>query len=339
MGSVRGALVLAACCGVVSAIATGLVRAYVLHHDLLDRPNERSSHVTPTPRGGGLAVLFAATIGLGVAAMLGLVTVGDAAILGVGMVALGVVGWLDDTRALRARSRLMAHLTVAIGTMWALHGLPAVRIGTGVVELGLAGYLLGVLGIAWSINLFNFMDGIDGFAGSQSVLIFGTGAWLLLLQGSLSLGTVSAILAAASAGFLVWNWPPAKIFMGDVGSGSIGYLVAALAVASENRGSVPILAFAIVGGVFVCDATVTLVRRLWRGDRVWEAHRDHAYQRLTRAWGGHRPVTLAALTVGLVLAGFAVLGTLRPSLLVVALLLSYLLLAALLLATERRAPP
>lgn len=331
-------LAIAALLGVVSLALTGAVRTYALRHSVLDTPNARSSHSVPTPRGGGLSVVVASAIGMCVGVSLAVVTRLDALTLGLGMLVLAAVGWLDDTRGMRPGGRLAVHIAVAAWTVYMFHGLPEIRLGDASLRLGVAGYLLGALGIVWSINLVNFMDGIDGLAGSQAVLIFGAAAALLLWRGAGSLGIISAVAAAASAGFLAWNWPPAKIFLGDVGSGTIGYLLAGIAVASEQRGSVPLLAFAIIGGAFISDSTVTLIRRIARGHLPTEAHRDHAYQRLTRAWGSHRPVTVraAALTAALTMLG--AIATASPRLLLPAFMVAYSVLALLLLASERRAP-
>lgn len=331
-------ILLAAISGAASLVLTGIVRAYAVRHDVLDRPNTRSSHVTPTPRGGGLAVIAASMLGMAIAVALQAADTRDVLTLGLGMVVLGAVGWIDDKRGLRAPVRLTVHLGVAVSTLYMFGGLPAIRIGSASLTLGSAGYVLGAVGIIWSINLFNFMDGIDGLAGSQAVFIFGFGAVLLLNAGDYSLGAVAAVLAATSGGFLAWNWPPAKIFLGDVGSGAIGYLLAGLAIGSENHHSVPLLGFAIAGGVFIADASVTLVRRLMRGNRPTEAHRDHGYQRLALAWGSHRPVSLGAAGITVLLAALGAVGTLTPQLMIPALCVACLLLAGLLLATERHAP-
>lgn len=336
--SVTWALGLAALCGGVSLALTGIVRAYALRYQLLDTPNARSSHSVPTPKGGGIAVLAATILGLALGVGLSLIEARLAVTLAVGMLLLSTVGWLDDTREVRASVRFAVHLAVACWTLCQLGGLPLVRVVNGVASVGALGYLLGVVGIVWSINLFNFMDGIDGLAGSQVVLIFGAGAMLLLARGDASLGLIAIVVAAASAGFLAWNWPPAKLFLGDVGSGALEYLVAALAIASENSHSVPLVAFVILGGVFIVDATITLLRRLARGGRATEAHRDHAYQRLTRAWGSHRSVTVGAAGVTMLLAILAAVGSATPLLLLPVLLLAALLLAGLFLAAERRAP-
>ncbi len=332
------AILIAAIGGALSYALTAVVRSYALRHDVLDRPNARSSHDAPTPRGGGIAVIVATIVGMAIGVALGLASARDAFTLGVGILIVGAIGWVDDRRGMRADVRLAVHLGVALWTLYMFRGLPVVRVGTASLEIGGAGYVLGALGIVWSINLFNFMDGIDGLAGSQAALIFASAGLLLFSRGDESLGMIALVLAAAAAGFLVWNWPPAKIFLGDVGSGAIGYAVASLATASENHGSVPLVAFAIIGGVFIADATVTLLRRIARGERPTDAHRDHAYQRLARAWGNHRSVAWRAAAATVLLAVLGAVGTIVPQLALPALLVAGLLLASLLLAAERRAP-
>ncbi len=331
-------LLIIALSGIASLVLTGVIRRFALRNEVLDLPNARSSHSIPTPRGGGAAVLLASALGLALSEMLGLVHLREAVTLGFGMLMLGIVGWFDDRGGVKKRVRLAIHFGVAIWTVYMLGGLPAIQVGSYSLAVGPVGYVIATLGIVWSINLFNFMDGIDGLAGSQALLIFGAAAVLLFLRGDYSLATIPAILAATSAGFLAWNWPPAKIFMGDVGSGAIGYLIAGLALAAENNRSAPLISFAIIYGVFVFDATVTLVRRLARGDRVMEAHRDHAYQRLTRAWGSHGSVTAWAAAITFLLGVLAVVGTMDPRLLLPALLVTFVLLGAVLLVVERRAP-
>jgi Fuc2NAc and GlcNAc transferase len=275
---------------------------------------------------------------MSVAVLLGLTDLRVVACLGSGMVILGAIGWLDDRQGVRPRIRLGVHILVAAATVYVFGGLADLRVGGRMIALGPFGAVLATIGIVWSINLFNFMDGLDGFAGSQALMIFGTAAGLFFYLGDVSLGILSAVFCAASAGFLFWNWPPARIFLGDVGSGPLGYLVGSLAVASEAKRSIPLLVFAIIGGVFVFDATVTLIRRLLRRRRLSEAHRDHAYQRLTRVFGTHRAVTLGSIAVTLCLSILAVVATLNSAFIPGALVLSALLLGGLMIATERRAP-
>jgi Fuc2NAc and GlcNAc transferase len=324
--------------GFASLFLTARVRAYALRNDVLDRPNERSSHTAPTPRGGGLAMLVAALVALAVGVLIHIVQVRHALALAPGIAILGVIGWLDDHGGLSARVRLAAHLLAAVIALAALGGVPEMQVGIGTVHLGIFGSVFAAIGIVWSINLFNFMDGIDGIAGSQALLIFGIMGELFHLRGDESLAIISGCFAAASAGFLYWNWPPARIFMGDVASGALGFMIAALAIAGERGHSVPITAVSILGGVFVGDATLTLVRRLRRGERPADAHRDHAYQRIARAWGSHRPVTVAAAGLTLLLGLLAAAATLRPQRAIASTGAAVMLLLLVAVAAERRAP-
>jgi Fuc2NAc and GlcNAc transferase len=183
-----------------------------------------------------------------------------------------------------------------------------------VVHLGLIGLVLAVAGVTWVLNLFNFMDGIDGIAASEAVFVSTAALPLMALCGVS--GEVSAaclMIAAACLGFLLWNWPPAKIFMGDVGSGYVGYVVAVLALAATRENPEALWVWLILGGVFFVDATVTLVRRAARGERIYDAHRSHGYQRLARRWGSHRRVTVAVMMLNLIwLLPCAFLATLQP---------------------------
>jgi len=162
---------------------------------------------------------------------------------------------------------------------------------------GITGAALAVVFVAWLINLTNFMDGIDGIAGVQTLTVCAAGAALsqVVAPGS-GLWIEPAVLGAASIGFLIWNWPPARVFMGDVGSGYVGFMVAVLTLRAALAAPVLGWCWLILSGVFIVDATFTLARRIARRDRVFEAHRSHAYQHLALAWG-HRPVTLLVAAI------------------------------------------
>jgi Fuc2NAc and GlcNAc transferase len=161
--------------------------------------------------------------------------------------------------------------------------------------------VVGVLGIGWVLNLFNFMDGIDGIAASEGTFVAWSGA-LLTAAAPASSGVTAAavILGAACLGFLRWNWPPARIFMGDVGSGYVGYVIAVLALAAGRDDPIALPVWLTLGGAFFADATVTLVRRSLRRERLHKAHRGHAYQWLSRKWGSHRRVTVAVIAINVV---------------------------------------
>lgn len=283
-----------------SALLTGFVRRIALARGLLDVPNCRSSHSVVTPRGGGISMVLAVAV-----ASIALVILGElplnlfAALFG-GGTAVAAIGFMDDRRPVSAGLRLVVHVGAAI---WALAclGVPlALRVGERIFHPGWMGGLFAVIGIVWTLNLFNFMDGIDGIAASEATFVGCAGA-LLMMMGGAAAGVVAIglVVAAACCGFLLWNWPPARIFMGDVGSGYLGYLFGVLALAAARESPTALWTWLILGGVFFVDATVTLIRRTVRGDRVFEAHRTHAYQWLARRWGGHLPVTLTVMAVNL----------------------------------------
>jgi len=306
----------------VSCWLTSFVRRYALRHSIVDRPNPRSSHTVPTPRGGGIAIAvswFLALAGLVVSGELDM-WVGIALLVGGGAIAL--IGWLDDRRHLSAGIRAGVHLAAAAWAVWCLGGFPSFNVGTGIVPLGWLGGALAVIGIAWLTNLYNFMDGIDGLAAGEAVGVGLVGGVLLAAAGATGLSLVALALAAAAGGFLVFNWPPAKIFMGDVGSGLLGYAFGVLALASERAGAVPLIVWMILLAVFIVDATATLVRRIVKGERWYEAHRSHSYQRAVQAGYSHRDVTLAVMGLNGLLAVAATGAWLVPALLPVVLVVT-----------------
>lgn len=327
---------IAALAFLVAYCLTGVVRQYALRRGILDVPNARSSHVVVTPRGGGLAIVVVMMGTIVLLALRGIIS-GEvaAAICGGGLIVAGV-GWLDDRRGLPATLRAAAHLAAALWALFWLGGLPSLNLGVTMLRLGWVGSVLGTVGVVWLVNLYNFMDGIDGLAGTEAITVAGTAALLIggmrvgllpnsgtpaATEGAVGLGLVSLLLASSAAGFLVWNWPPARIFMGDVGSGFLGFTFGVLAVASENSGALPLLVWILLLGVFVVDATATLLRRMRRGERWTEAHRTHAYQLAVQAGRTHKQVTLAVLGINIALGAAATLACAWPrSLLLVALI-------------------
>lgn len=283
---------------VLAVLLTGLVRRLALAHGVIDFPNERSSHKRATPRGGGISMVIAASIGWGVLAWRGELRPGMLWGLVGGGAAVAFVGFLDDRRTVPPLIRFAVHAAAAAWTLAWVGDLPAMQFGEHIVSFGWGGYVLAVLGIVWTLNLFNFMDGIDGIATSEALFIGLGGAWLTWLGGlSASVPAAAAVFAAACAGFLVWNWPPAKIFMGDVGSGYLGFVIAVLGMDTAQRHPAAMWVWLILGGVFFIDSTVTLVRRGLRGAPMSVAHRSHAYQWLAREWGSHRRVTLWLMAI------------------------------------------
>jgi Fuc2NAc and GlcNAc transferase len=282
-----------------SVLGSGIVWRYALQGKLLDIPNTRSAHALPTPRGGGLAIassFFAGTAALSMLSLLDGKTLLALSAAG----AIAVIGFLDDKRPLSAKLRFGVHVAAAIFAVAVLGGLPTQMFSALGPHETWVRALLAVFALAWTTNLFNFMDGIDGLAASEAIFMSGAGAVLnYALGGDAGMTTALACLAAASGGFLVWNWPPARLFMGDVGSGFLGFTLTVLAIATRVKGGMAIGVWAILGGVFLIDASITLLRRMLRGDRWMEPHNTHAYQRLARRWHAHLPVTLLAAAVNL----------------------------------------
>jgi UDP-N-acetylmuramyl pentapeptide phosphotransferase/UDP-N-acetylglucosamine-1-phosphate transferase len=259
----------------------------------LDRPNERSLHVRPVPRTGGLAILA------GTAAAFPLIGGNSWPPVLLAMI-LAAMSFYDDVRGLRNRARLTVHVVAAAALVWWLGPLPP-----------LAGVLL-VVAVVWVTNLYNFMDGADGVAGGMAVIGFGTYALAAALAQHAELAALCGAIAAASAAFLVHNFHPARIFLGDVGSIPLGFLAAALGLAGWHDGLWPLWFPVLVFGPFNADATVTLVRRLARGDKVWRPHREHYYQRIVRMGLGHRAAALIGYAVMLCCAAAALLGRSQP---------------------------
>jgi len=293
----------------VSSTALALIGAYVVFRyarkrGLLNDPNHRSSHVQPTPNGGGLGIVIASTVA-GVWLAWGQ---SQSILIAIALaVPLALVGLLDDIRHLSARVRLGVQVTVCTGLLIALRTVPEITVGNAVLDgLALFGLLL-LVGVWW-INLFNFMDGIDGIAGVQAVFMLLTGAALTAWGNpdamASPLWVLMLCIVAATVGFLLMNWPPAKIFMGDTGSTLLGFMIFALALLTVQSGWLNYAVWLVLGAVFVTDATITLLTRMARGERWYEAHRNHAYQRLARRWqgkqnAGHRSVTLLVAMVNL----------------------------------------
>jgi UDP-N-acetylmuramyl pentapeptide phosphotransferase/UDP-N-acetylglucosamine-1-phosphate transferase len=280
-------------------LATGALIPVLRRRDMLDYPNERSSHITPTPRGGGIAVTGSVLLAWIVLNKAGLVA---SSVIGVAAAAslLAVVSWIDDLRGLSPALRLVAQaIAVTIGIL----ALPQAR-GEPAEWVGPALYfaIAGVLWVWW-INLFNFMDGIDGLAVSEAATI-GGGSLLFAVVGT-GADPAAAVLAAgiagASVGFLAWNWSPARIFLGDVGSVPLGYLSGFLLLGLAVRGHWRIAL--ILPLYFLADATITLLRRLFSGERVWEPHRQHFYQRAVRNGLGHAAVVKRVLAADFLLVG------------------------------------
>lgn len=276
---------------------------------ILDHPGARSLHKRPTPRSGGVAML-AAIVSAGLVIGVSYAALTDFFWLGSCILVLAVVSFLDDIYGLEVAERLFAQLAVAClllmdgfilyslqwpGVVW--HWSPWIGVG------------FSLLFILWMINLYNFMDGMDGFAAGMAIIGFGFFAVLGALAGNLLFVGLSLAVAAAGAGFLLFNFPPARIFMGDVGSSLLGLLVAAFSLWGAQDGIFPFWAALLVFSPFIVDATLTLGRRVARGERFWQPHKTHYYQRLVQIGWGHRKTVLWGYVLMLACGGAAVWAT------------------------------
>jgi UDP-N-acetylmuramyl pentapeptide phosphotransferase/UDP-N-acetylglucosamine-1-phosphate transferase len=293
------ALLVAVATGVLSCSATRALIPVLRRRNILDCPNDRSSHMVPVPRGGGLAAIGSVLLVWLLLAWQGLVA-GDVIAISLGAALLAIVCWVDDLRGLSPVPRLAAQAAaVAIGVSVLLqpqdplHGWPWPP-----AQLAIVGVVW-----VWAVNLFNFMDGIDGIAGTEAASI-GAGLLVFTTFGAGAdpvLALLCAALLGGSIGFLVWNWSPARIFLGDVGSAPLGYLLGFLLLGLAVRGFWKIAL--ILPLYFLADATITLGRRLLRGERVWQAHREHFYQLAVRRGLSHAAVVKRIITADVVLIG------------------------------------
>ncbi|MES2218847.1 MAG: glycosyltransferase family 4 protein [Pseudomonadota bacterium] len=276
-----------------SLLLTWLTRRYAIRKNILDIPNQRSSHQIPTPRGGGIAIVISFLGAVIIMALTGLMGPTLAyALMGGGLV-IAAVGYADDVYQVKTSWRFVIHLLAALWAVYWLHGFPIVDLGTWKFTLNFWGDLLAVVGVIWAINFYNFMDGIDGLAGSEGLFIALAGSLALSMVHGPNCALLLLFFACAIAGFTIFNWPPAKIFMGDVGSGFIGYVFAVIAIHTANLHDIPIVFWLIIMAVFICDATFTVLYRALKGERWYAAHRDHAYQNLIAYGASHQRVTLA----------------------------------------------
>lgn len=280
----------------LSFALTWLVRRYALRSQVVDLPNARSSHTVPTPRGAGAAVALSFLLGAGLCAA------GPHA-AGAILASAAFVAWLgfvDDHRHVPAQWRLLGQAIAAVAVLFSMGELPAIELFGWSVDFTGWGYVVPFLFLVWIVNLYNFMDGINGVAGVEAVSVCAGMCLIYWAVDDVRAAAWPALLLAATVGFLPWNFPRARIFLGDVGSGFLGLLLGALALDGLRHGSGVFWAWLILLGVFIVDATQTLARRLVRGERVYEAHRSHAYQHAAQRYG-HTRVTVA---VGLINLGW-----------------------------------
>ncbi len=279
---------------ILSSIGCGYMRYVSIKKSvMMDIPNQRSSHEQPMPRAGGapmaifsiLAIIFLGITRPNLIPLNWMLTIG----IGGGLIAW--IGWLDDKASLSASIRFVFHIISAI---WAVYLL--IPTETSLLIKFAAGFW-----VAWSINFYNFMDGLDGLAGSEAVVIALGAGYIAGRLGLLAPLTIAWVVASAALGFLFWNWPPAKIFMGDAGSGFLGYVFGCLAIGSGTGWAGGFYTYLLLMALFVFDASFTLIKRILRREKFWEPHRQHLYQQAAQKGFSHLEITLFFVTVNMLL--------------------------------------
>ncbi|WP_456376974.1 MraY family glycosyltransferase [Thiolapillus sp.] len=277
---------------------------------VLDHPGERSLHQQAMPRSGGVAIVTAILLAWGVAAAVGeLPWGGELAWLFTGAVLLAVIGGIDDRQDLSPLVRLLVQLLAALALLVA--GLLPQSLQLPGMDIPLpevVAALVMLFYVLWMTNLYNFMDGMDGFAGGMAVIGFTIMAWLGWRGGDEGFMLASLVVAAASAGFLLFNFPPARLFMGDAGAPVLGFLAAAFSLWADREGLFPLWIAVLIFSPFVVDASYTLLRRLLAGRKIWQAHREHLYQRLVQMGWSHRRTVLWSYGLMLAAGGTAVMA-------------------------------
>jgi Fuc2NAc and GlcNAc transferase len=293
-------LVLLPIATLLTLLLTILIRKNALQKNQLDIPNERSSHTAPTPRGAGVAVATVFIVGL--LALRVAEKISDETFISIALPGffVAIIGRLDDLGYLTsAKWRLVGHFLVAIVAVWLVGGLPSLPIANSSIDFGMAGNVLAVIYLVWMLNLFNFMDGIDLITGVETITASGATAIFLAIKADGDFWLVPAILAATVLGFMFLNIPPAKIFLGDVGSGFIGFVIAVISLVTADENVLIAWAMVILLAVFISDSTVTLLRRIIKREHLYVAHRTHAYQNLTKRVNKHLSVSLGVGAINL----------------------------------------
>lgn len=279
--------------GIVFFLSIAATKQYICMAQtkgMMDRPNHRSSHLLPTPRGGG--VVF---VGVWILTLLGLVftqkvSLSLACYYGIPVILLALVGFLDDLYGLSGKLRILVQAGCAIVALFFLGRIPLLHLSYVSLSWPYLNELLAFFLLLWSINLCNFMDGMDGIATAEALFVLIPGVGFLYAVGFAEVIALVGILIAGLLGFLWWNRPCAKVFMGDIGSTMLGLMILLTALYAQVHAEVPLFLWLMLYGVFLFDATATLLRRILRGEKWYEAHRKHAYQRLHQAGWSHTQV-------------------------------------------------
>jgi len=275
--------------GIISFILTYLIMRYAVRNKIIVIPNERSLHDLPTPKGGGIAIVLTWYIGITILFFCGIIERNLFFALLSGIL-LAIVSLIDDINGLKPLIRLIIQFLTAILAFIFLGGLRPLIMPQININYDFLVYPAAIVGIVWFINLFNFMDGVDGFASTEAIIICSV---LLMVSGNL----INLLLISCVFGFLIWNWPKAKIFMGDVGSTQLGFILVILGIYFHNIYKFSILNWIMLSSPFWFDATLTLYRRWRNGEKLSEAHRKHVYQRIVQSGFSHLKVNMCLIAI------------------------------------------
>jgi Fuc2NAc and GlcNAc transferase len=299
---------------VISIIINKFMLLYLNKKGVLDIPNERSSHKIPTPRGGGVGIV----LGVVISAIIFTLITGEYKLLWMVLISLviGAVGWIDDVKkGLHTGLRFLIQLLCSIAIIWIFNPIDKLPLPSPLhFHMYYYGIIVSVIWLIGITNIFNFLDGIDGYAGTQGFI---GGLILALITWGTPVSMIALLISAACAGFLIFNWHPAKIFMGDVGSSFLGFLFAAMpfyfrdAPGIDYRSQV-FFGTAIVLWFFLLDGTFTIFRRLFRGEKIWKAHKSHLYQRLVMTGMKHNEVVLTVSFFYMILFSVMIFFAIQP---------------------------
>ncbi len=283
---------------ILSFLVTKLAIRYATNFGLFDIPGKRTSHNVITPRGGGISIIMVYLFFISLYWWIGYddqyLLILDILICGS---VISLVGFWDDHQDVPAKLRILIHFIAAIISVLYFLELPELLFFSTYIGLPFLLVPLYTIFLVWMLNLYNFMDGIDGLASVEAITVLISASLIFYLQGNSTYPNIMLILAASVVGFLIWNWPPAKIFMGDAGSGFIGFTVGLIMISTSNSNDINLWSWLILLSVFIVDATFTLLQRITKGGNWYEAHRSHAYQILSRKFKSHRKVTIGVLII------------------------------------------
>jgi Fuc2NAc and GlcNAc transferase len=285
---------------ICSYFLVSFLRIFADRFFLISVPNARSSHVSPIPNGGGIGFVLTFLLSILFIYFFKAISLKLLLALCMGGILIASIGLLDDFSHIPAHIRIFFHFLLAIWVLFLFHGMPPLQLGFAIWHWHFCGLITGIVGLVWLINLYNFMDGIDGLAASEAVFVATAAATLLFLKGDTHHLSILLLLAMCVLGFLIWNWPPATIFMGDVGSGFLGYTFGVLLIASVYTTLLTPWQWLILFGCFWVDTTITLIFRIIRGKPIHQAHRSHAFQQAVKKTKCHKQVVMSVLIINIV---------------------------------------